>query len=316
MADSGQQPVASAVVDTLVNEIFEMLMDMEIKRIDHSSHKLHFDTIMRDLPSFSPEVRAERLHKFMSMLQKKLQAHNTADKADKPHRSDKSAAIGHTHGEDSAGDARQDGTSGATTARSCTLREDTKTALPRSTRAPSLGVRRQQRRLRRSALCSGWWWTRFSWWRQGWVVTLCPHAFTAPAGGRVSVGVGGGSGDGARWVGDSAGGAARNCTAQWRSRRWWSMELHAQAAARTLRVVVAPEAPLRAALLRRGGAGHGGSPGEAARPWRRLSPLEGGCGGAEARAGGRAAAAQLSAQALALHPGAAVQLPRGGGKGD
>ena len=62
MADSGEQPTADAEVDTLVNEIFEMLMDMEIKRIDHSSHKLYFDTILRDLPSFSPEVRAERLN--------------------------------------------------------------------------------------------------------------------------------------------------------------------------------------------------------------------------------------------------------------
>ncbi len=60
--------------------------------MNHSSHKLYFDTILRDLPSFSPEVRAERLRKFMSMLQKKLQAHNTADEADKPHRSDKSLA--------------------------------------------------------------------------------------------------------------------------------------------------------------------------------------------------------------------------------
>jgi hypothetical protein len=94
------------------------------------------------------------------------------------------------------------------------------------------------------------------------------------------------------------------------------VELHAQAAARTLRAVVAPEAPLRAALLRRGAAGRGGSPGEAARPWRRLRPRERGGGGAEARAGGRAAAAQLSAPARALHPGAAVQRPRGGGKGD
>ncbi len=58
----GQQPTASAEVDTLVNEIFEMLMDMEIKRIDHSSHKLYFDTKLRDLPSFSPEVRAEQLY--------------------------------------------------------------------------------------------------------------------------------------------------------------------------------------------------------------------------------------------------------------
>jgi hypothetical protein len=94
------------------------------------------------------------------------------------------------------------------------------------------------------------------------------------------------------------------------------VELHAQAAARTLRAVVAPEAPLRAALLLRGAAGRGGSPGEAARPWRRLRLLERGGGGAEARAGGRAAAAQLSAPARALHSGAAVQQTRGGGKGD
>jgi hypothetical protein len=93
------------------------------------------------------------------------------------------------------------------------------------------------------------------------------------------------------------------------------VELHAQAAARTLWAVVAPEAPLRAALLRRGAAGRGGSPGEAARPWRRLRPRERGGGGAEARAGGRAAAAQLSAPARALHSGAAVQLPRGAGRG-
>jgi hypothetical protein len=66
MADSGQPPTE---VDTLVNEIFEMLMDVEIKRIDHSSHKLYFDAILRGLPSFSPEVSAERLRKFMSMLQ-------------------------------------------------------------------------------------------------------------------------------------------------------------------------------------------------------------------------------------------------------
>jgi hypothetical protein len=78
------------------------------------------------------------------------------------------------------------------------------------------------------------------------------------------------------------------------------VELHAQAAARTLRAVVAPEAPLRAALLRRGAAGRCGSPGEAARPWRRLRPRERGGGGAVARGGGRAAAAQLSAQAYPI----------------
>jgi hypothetical protein len=126
MADSGQQPTVSAEVYTLVNEIFEMLMDMDIKRINHSSHKLYFDTILLDLPSFSPDVRAERLRKFMSKLQRIFQTHNIANEADKPHRWDKSAAIGHTHGEDSAnaGDALQDG---ATAAQSCTVREETKT---------------------------------------------------------------------------------------------------------------------------------------------------------------------------------------------
>jgi hypothetical protein len=102
---------------------------MEIKRIDHSSHKLYFDAILRDLHSFSPEVSAGRLRGFMSMLQRKFQTHSIATEADKPHRpdkSDKSAAIGHTHGEDSAdaGDALQDG---ATAARSSTMREETKT---------------------------------------------------------------------------------------------------------------------------------------------------------------------------------------------
>jgi hypothetical protein len=92
--------------------------------------------------------------------------------------------------------------------------------------------------------------------------------------------------------------------------------MHAQAAARTLRAVVAPEAPLRAALLRRGAAGRCGSPGEAAWPWRRLRPRERGGGGAEARAGGRAAVTQLSAPARALHSGATVQRPRGGRKGE
>jgi hypothetical protein len=68
----------------------------------------------------------------------------------------------------------------------------------------------------------------------------------------------------------------------------------------------------RAELLRRGAAGRGGSPGEAARLWLRLRPRERGGGGAEARAGGRAAAAQLSAPARAMHSGAAVQRTRGG----
>ncbi len=78
------------------------------------------------------------------------------------------------------------------------------------------------------------------------------------------------------------------------------MELHAQAAARTLRAVVASEAPLRAALLRRGAAGRGGSPAEAARPWRRLRP-----GSAAAVARRRALGEGGGGAALRADPGAA-----------
>ena len=45
---SWQRPTADT--DTLVNEnneIFELLMDMEIKRFDHSCYKLLFDTLLR-----------------------------------------------------------------------------------------------------------------------------------------------------------------------------------------------------------------------------------------------------------------------------
>ncbi|MCV5968545.1 hypothetical protein, partial [Lactococcus petauri] len=88
---------ASAEVDKLVNEIFEMLMHMDFKRIEHSSQQLYFDTILRDLPSFSPEVRVERLRTFISMLQKKIHTHNIrhsniADTAGKPRGSAASSA--------------------------------------------------------------------------------------------------------------------------------------------------------------------------------------------------------------------------------
>jgi hypothetical protein len=90
------------------------------------------------------------------------------------------------------------------------------------------------------------------------------------------------------------------------------VELHAQAAAGTLRAVVGPEAPLRAALLRRGAAGRGCSPGEAARPWLRLRPLERGCGGAEALAGveGGGGAALRAGQSAA--PGRCSAAAQGG----
>ncbi len=107
IADSGQQPTAD--VDKLVNEISEMLMDMKIKLINQSSYKLFFETILLDLPSLFPEVRAERLRKFVSMLRNKMPHHNIADQADTPDRSNQSATIDRpattamrTHGEDGA----------------------------------------------------------------------------------------------------------------------------------------------------------------------------------------------------------------------
>ena len=91
MADSGEQPTADAEVDTLVNEIFEMLMDMEISKINISSQRLYLDKLLHDLRNNqSPEVSAERLRKFMSMLQKIVQKHSNAinaAEADKPNSS-------------------------------------------------------------------------------------------------------------------------------------------------------------------------------------------------------------------------------------
>ncbi len=78
MADSGQaeaegapgtQQTASKECDKLVCAILEMQMDMDVKRIDNSCFKLYFANILRDLPFLTPEVGAERLRKFMSMLE-------------------------------------------------------------------------------------------------------------------------------------------------------------------------------------------------------------------------------------------------------
>jgi hypothetical protein len=43
MADSGQQPTAGSEGDTLVNDIFDMMSDMKIKKIDIGSERLYFN---------------------------------------------------------------------------------------------------------------------------------------------------------------------------------------------------------------------------------------------------------------------------------
>jgi hypothetical protein len=87
MADSGQQPTAGAEVDTLVDEIFEMQMDMEIKRIDHSSHKLYILYYWTCPPS--PQSQCGALAQIYFDAAEKIQTHNIADEAGKPHRSNK-----------------------------------------------------------------------------------------------------------------------------------------------------------------------------------------------------------------------------------
>ena len=75
---SRQHP--SADVDNLVNEIFEILMEMETKGIDPSSFELYFDKHwqLHNLRALPPEVSAERLRKFMSTLQKRMESDNIA----------------------------------------------------------------------------------------------------------------------------------------------------------------------------------------------------------------------------------------------
>ena len=88
MADSGQQPTASAEVDKLVNKIFEMLMEIDESKINISTQRLYLEKLLQDLRNKqSPEVSAERLRKFMSLLQKTVQKHSNAinaAEADKP----------------------------------------------------------------------------------------------------------------------------------------------------------------------------------------------------------------------------------------
>ena len=135
MADSGgvsgQQPTARtdyAEVDNLVNEIMELMMDMEIKRIDHSPQKLFFESILRRLDTYSPAVCEERLRKFMTTLQKLYQI-NTRGVNGGEQPVEDSAGGAHTGGAQQHTEeiAEEIGaTVAATAARSSTMREDTK----------------------------------------------------------------------------------------------------------------------------------------------------------------------------------------------
>ena len=79
MADSGQQQSADAEVDMLVNDIFEMLIEMDVRKIDISSERLYFNKLLQDVRNLQPpEVSAVRLRKFMSLLQKTVQNHSEA----------------------------------------------------------------------------------------------------------------------------------------------------------------------------------------------------------------------------------------------
>jgi hypothetical protein len=99
MADSGQQPTAgsdSSDVHTLVNDVFDMMSDMKIRKIDIGSESRYFNILLHEVPSWPPEVSAERMRKFMSRLQKTVQNDSNAAAA---RSSSPTAAIGHTHGE-------------------------------------------------------------------------------------------------------------------------------------------------------------------------------------------------------------------------
>ena len=63
MAESGQQPTVDA---TLVNDIFEMLMEMDIRKIDIRLQRQYFDRLLHDLRNQPPEVSVVRLRKFMA----------------------------------------------------------------------------------------------------------------------------------------------------------------------------------------------------------------------------------------------------------
>ncbi len=80
MADSGQQPTAGSEVHTLVNDIFDMTSDMQLRKIDIGSLGQYFTILLHEVPSLPPEVSAERMRtgKFMSLLQKTVQNDSNA----------------------------------------------------------------------------------------------------------------------------------------------------------------------------------------------------------------------------------------------
>jgi hypothetical protein len=71
---------------------------MKIRKIDIGSERKYFTLLLHEVPSLPPEVIAERMCKFMSLLQpeKTVQDASNAAAADKPDRSAPTAAIGHT----------------------------------------------------------------------------------------------------------------------------------------------------------------------------------------------------------------------------
>ena len=115
MADSGEQPTADAEVHTLVNAIFEMLMEIDESKINISSQRLYLDTLLQDLRN---KKTPERLRKFISLLQRIVQKHSNAinpAEADKPNSSAATsatsaptAATGNTRDRQPGGDCRID----------------------------------------------------------------------------------------------------------------------------------------------------------------------------------------------------------------
>jgi hypothetical protein len=124
MADSGQaeseggpaiQQIASVhwQCNKLVCAIFEIQMDMDLKKIEHRCFKVHFANILRDLPSLTPVVGAESLRKLMDMpLQKHMDNHYSSGQSpaigrpdaesDARSRSMQSLMLAHTQDEDGA----------------------------------------------------------------------------------------------------------------------------------------------------------------------------------------------------------------------
>ncbi len=64
MAVSGQQPTAVSKVHTMVNDIFDMMSDMKIRKIYIASERQYFTILLHEVPSLPPEVSAERLRNF------------------------------------------------------------------------------------------------------------------------------------------------------------------------------------------------------------------------------------------------------------